>query len=193
MASRIGVSSMQMWCRWGRHIHTMIKGYIIWNQATMLNVWIYATRYKHIRTGVILFTEEASFTRDCVNNSRNVHTWLHDNPLETSVTNIQRRFSVNVWCGVVPRTFCAWQQFNGETRMKHPWGTSYSTRFVGRYPVNGKEPNVLPTWRGSPTLLSTREGVLKCIRARCMATEVARSYTSWLLHLGPYEDVSLRN
>ena len=50
---------------------------------------------------VILFSDEASFTRDGVNNSRNVHTWSHDNPHETRVTNFQRRFSVNVWCGVI--------------------------------------------------------------------------------------------
>jgi hypothetical protein len=50
---------------------------------------------------VILFTDEACFTRDGVNNSRNVHTWSHDNPHATSVTNFQKRFSVNVWCGVV--------------------------------------------------------------------------------------------
>ena len=50
---------------------------------------------------VILFRDEASFTRDGVNNLRNVHTWSHDNPHETSVSNFQRRFSVNVWCGVL--------------------------------------------------------------------------------------------
>ena len=49
---------------------------------------------------VILFSD-ASFTRDGVNNLRNAHTWSHDNPHETSVTNFQRRFSVNVWCGVL--------------------------------------------------------------------------------------------
>ena len=50
---------------------------------------------------VILFSDEASFTRDGVNSLRNVHTWSHDNPHETSVNNFQRRFSVNVWCGVL--------------------------------------------------------------------------------------------
>ena len=35
--------------------------------------------------GVILFKDEASFTRDGVNNSRNVHTWSQDNPHETTV------------------------------------------------------------------------------------------------------------
>ena len=50
---------------------------------------------------VILFTDEAPFTRDGINNSRNVHTWSHDNPHGTRVTNFQRRFSVNVWCAVI--------------------------------------------------------------------------------------------
>ena len=50
---------------------------------------------------VISFSDEASFSRDGVNNLRNVHTWSHDNPHETSVTNFQRRFTVNVWCGVL--------------------------------------------------------------------------------------------
>ena len=50
---------------------------------------------------VILFSDEASFMRDGVNNLQNVHTWSHDNPHETSVTNFQRRFTVNVWCGVL--------------------------------------------------------------------------------------------
>ena len=45
-------------------------------------------------------TDEASFTWNGINNSRNVHTWSHDNPHETSVTKFQRRFSVNVWCGL---------------------------------------------------------------------------------------------
>jgi hypothetical protein len=45
---------------------------------------------------VILFIDEASFTLDGVNNSRNAHTWSHINLHETSVTNFQRRFSVNV-------------------------------------------------------------------------------------------------
>ena len=50
---------------------------------------------------VILFSDEASCTRDGVINSRNVHTRYHDNAHETSVTNFQMRFTVNVWCGVL--------------------------------------------------------------------------------------------
>ena len=51
--------------------------------------------------GVILSTDEATFTRDCVNKSRNVHKWSQDNPHETFVTTFQSIFSVNVWCGVI--------------------------------------------------------------------------------------------
>jgi hypothetical protein len=50
--------------------------------------------------GIILFTDEASLTRYVLNNSRNVRTCFFDNPHKTSVINIQRRFSMNVWCGV---------------------------------------------------------------------------------------------
>ena len=50
---------------------------------------------------VILFTDEAPFTRDSINNSRSLHMWPHDNPHETSVTKFQRRFSVKVWCGLL--------------------------------------------------------------------------------------------
>ena len=40
--------------------------------------------------GVILFTDEASFTRDGVNNSRNVHTWSQDNPHETNCNHLPK-------------------------------------------------------------------------------------------------------
>jgi len=81
----------------------MIKGYNIWNQATMLNVWIcdhWVTAHPELLS-VILFSDEASFTRDGINNLRNVHTWSHDKPHETLVTKFRRRFSVNVRCGVL--------------------------------------------------------------------------------------------
>ena len=50
---------------------------------------------------IVLFTDEVSFTWSGINNSQNLHTCSHDNPRETSVTNFQRRFSVNVWYGVL--------------------------------------------------------------------------------------------
>jgi len=46
---------------------------------------------------LILFTDEATFTRNGINNARNSHRWSHENPLGTVETNFQRRFSINVW------------------------------------------------------------------------------------------------
>ena len=45
MASHISISRMQVWRTYMRKIYslTMMKEYNIWNQATMLNVWICAT------------------------------------------------------------------------------------------------------------------------------------------------------
>jgi len=45
----------------------------------------------------VLFTDDAHFTRDGVNNT----IWGRDNPHETIESNYQHRFSVNVWCGVI--------------------------------------------------------------------------------------------
>lgn len=50
---------------------------------------------------LILFTDEAQFTRNGLNNSKNTHIWAEENPNATAVTNYQQRFSVNVWCGLI--------------------------------------------------------------------------------------------
>jgi hypothetical protein len=105
MASRIGVSRMHVL----RTLHE--EDFYAFHHQTVQHLepgdhvqhlhlchWIQS----HAKLlSLILFTDEESFTRDGVNNSRNVHTWSNDNPHETSVTNLQRRFSVNVWCGVI--------------------------------------------------------------------------------------------
>ena len=105
MASRLSVSRMQAW----RTLHAedlypyhdqMVQHLEPGDHAQRMDLchWIKA----HPRLlSVILFTDEASFARDSINNSQNLHTWSHDNPHETSVTNFQRRFSVNIWCGVL--------------------------------------------------------------------------------------------
>lgn len=49
----------------------------------------------------ILFTDEATFTRNGINNTRNCHNWAQDNPHATVQKNFQTRFSVNVWCGII--------------------------------------------------------------------------------------------
>ena len=50
---------------------------------------------------VILYTDEATFTRAGLRNIHNEHWWSEDNPHKTTETNFQHRFSVNVWCGII--------------------------------------------------------------------------------------------
>ena len=104
MASRIGVSRMQVW----RTLHEEDL-YPYDDQRVHLESGDHAQRMDFCQwikahpelLSVILFSDVASFTREGVNNLRNVHMWTHDSPHETSVTNFQRRLSVNVWCGVL--------------------------------------------------------------------------------------------
>lgn len=49
----------------------------------------------------ILFTDEATFTRDGINNTHNSHVWSDENPHAIVETNFQHRFSVNVWCAMI--------------------------------------------------------------------------------------------
>jgi hypothetical protein len=49
----------------------------------------------------ILFTDEATFTRNGVFNSRNTHLWSEENPHGAVETSFQHRFHINVWCGVI--------------------------------------------------------------------------------------------
>ena len=49
----------------------------------------------------ILFTDEAQFNRDGVNNTHNSHVWTDENPHATVESNFQLCFSVNVWCAVL--------------------------------------------------------------------------------------------
>lgn len=50
---------------------------------------------------LILFTDEACFTRDGVFNSKNTHLWDVENPHEPFIRAHQQRFAVNVWAGIV--------------------------------------------------------------------------------------------
>ena len=49
----------------------------------------------------ILFTGDAQFNRDGVNNTYNSHVWADENPHATVESNFQLRFIVNVWCAVL--------------------------------------------------------------------------------------------
>jgi len=105
MASRISVSHMQVW----RTLHEedlypyhdqRVQHLEPGDHAQRMDLYRWITAHPKL-LGVILFTVEASFTRDSINNSWNVHMWYHENTHETCVTNFQRRFSVNVWCGLL--------------------------------------------------------------------------------------------
>jgi len=50
---------------------------------------------------LILFTDEATFTRNGINNTRNSRQWSHEIPHGTVETSFQSRFSLNVWCGMI--------------------------------------------------------------------------------------------
>ena len=104
MASCIGVSRMQVW--WILHEEDL---YPYHDQRTQnlapghhaqrfeLCQWI--TAYPELLSD-ILYTDEASFTRDFISNSRNIHKWSDENPQGTRVPHFQRRISVTLWCGV---------------------------------------------------------------------------------------------
>lgn len=49
----------------------------------------------------ILFTDEATFTRNGMTNIHNTHIWAEENPKAIVETHHQVNFKVNVWAGVV--------------------------------------------------------------------------------------------
>ena len=60
--------------------------------------WLNGSRQLH---RYIMFTDEAQFNRDGVNNTHNSRVWGDENPHATVESNFQQRFSVNVWCAVL--------------------------------------------------------------------------------------------
>ena len=51
------------------------------------------------------------YTREGINNSQNSQMWSHGNQNLITVINLQRRFSVHVWCGLLSKKVTG-QQFN---------------------------------------------------------------------------------
>lgn len=49
----------------------------------------------------ILWSDEATFTRNKVFNIHNTHFWNDENPRAVRRTNCQYRFSVNLWAGII--------------------------------------------------------------------------------------------
>ena len=60
--------------------------------------WLHTS---HQLLPLILFTDEATFTHNGPNNTRNSQQWPHKNPCGTVETNFQHRFSINVWCSMI--------------------------------------------------------------------------------------------
>lgn len=62
--------------------------------------WFLSNRRMHTN---ILFTDEATFSRDGITNNRNSHVWSprEENPHAIAETHSQIRFSVNIWCGII--------------------------------------------------------------------------------------------
>ena len=105
IASRIDVSHMQVWRtlheeNFHPYYYHRVQHQEPGDSARRMDLCHWITAHPQLLS-VILFNDEASFTQDGINNSRNVRTWSHDNPHETCVTKFQRRFSVNVWCGLL--------------------------------------------------------------------------------------------
>jgi len=105
MASHIGVSRMQV----RRSLHEedlypyhdqRVQHLEPGDHAQRMDLCCWITTHPELLS-VILFTGEASFTRNGISKSRNSLTWSHDDPRETSSTKLKNRFSVIVWCGVL--------------------------------------------------------------------------------------------
>ncbi|KAJ4430718.1 hypothetical protein ANN_19309 [Periplaneta americana] len=50
---------------------------------------------------LVLFTDEAQFTRDGITNFHNQHVWAYENPRATVPSHHQMRFSLNMWAGII--------------------------------------------------------------------------------------------
>jgi hypothetical protein len=50
---------------------------------------------------LILYTDEATYSREGINNTRSSHCWSEENPHTTVQTNFRHCLSANVWCGII--------------------------------------------------------------------------------------------
>jgi len=105
LSARIGVSRTRVW----RTLHEdglypfhpqLVQNLHPGDSAMRLEFchWLHTNRQL---LPLILFTDEATFTRNGINNRRNSHRWSYKNPHGIVETNFQRSFSINVWCGMI--------------------------------------------------------------------------------------------
>jgi hypothetical protein len=77
-----------------------VQNLLPWDTAMRLGIYHWLHNNLQLLP-LILFTEEATFTRNGINSTHNSHRCTHDNPHDTVETNFQCRFSMNVWCGMI--------------------------------------------------------------------------------------------
>jgi hypothetical protein len=204
IACWIGVSRMQVWRTLreddihpyrDRRVQHLEPGDL--DQRMNLCHWIKA-HPELLR--VILFTNEASFTRDGINNSRNLRTWSHENPHRIRITNFQRRYSENIWCGLLGDKLIGPFVFDNNLT-----GDTYEFFLRNELPGLLEDIPLVVTSQlyfqhdGAPPHYTrhVREYLDESFPNRwwatCMATKVARPYTSCLLSLGTHEGISVRN
>ena len=105
LSARIGVSRTRVWRTLQedglypfhpKHVQNLHPG----DSAMCLEFcyWLHTNRQL---LPLLLFTDEATFTRKGICNSRNSHRWYHKNPHGNVETIFQCRFFINVWCGVI--------------------------------------------------------------------------------------------
>lgn len=109
IASQIGISNTSVW----RILHTNDMHPYHIQRVQLLEPADFAPRLTFARwylqmctrdrrfPSYIMFTDEATFTREGVFNSHNTHMWSEENPHATRTHAAQQRFSVNVWAGIV--------------------------------------------------------------------------------------------
>ena len=87
MASRVELSRMNVW----RTLHEenlypyhdqRVQHLEPGDHAKLMDLCHWVNAHPEL-LNTILFTDEASFTRDGINNLQNVHTWAHRNPHAT--------------------------------------------------------------------------------------------------------------
>jgi hypothetical protein len=105
LSTRLGVSRTRVWRTLNdddlHPIHPQsVKSLHSLDNAMHLRLchWLHTN---HQLLPVILFSGEATFTRNEIKNTCYSHRWSHDNPHGILETNFQRRFSVSVWCGMI--------------------------------------------------------------------------------------------
>jgi hypothetical protein len=56
--------------------------------------------YKLNFPAFVMFTDEALFTRDGIQNFHNQHPWTNENPHAILPSHHQQRFAINIWTGI---------------------------------------------------------------------------------------------